>query len=453
MTVPHDEQPLTRRQLRDLERQKPRKQQKEEAKAAEEAEAQRRAEAAAEADRERLAFEEEAARAVIAAPAPREVAEDAPEVAPIEPVSDDGPADVAAAVAVADEPVAEPDPGTDPASVDVAGDSPAVDEGDDDVQPGAALAATTAMPILSRRARRALSADHPYATPAAAADSETAPETEAAPATGPIIAELIHEDEQAPEGVDTSTFGVGNIWADRSAAASTGVDDAPNSEHVEGVEAAEPVVEELLVIDEAVAPELAAAEEDELAEIDDTPNPDAVHIITIDESPEAPILAPLFQTPVEREVIRTDLATTSFDDLIGARGVGSSNSVLSTSALVLPSVPNHGDVGTALDETGEVIITGSIDLPMSLGSTGAAPADGLESAELDAFLDHDSEIGSDVAPVSATRAISTHGSSSGLVAPPKRSRVNAPVILAVTAGVLAIGVIGLLLAAFVFHIF
>ncbi|QWT22952.1 hypothetical protein KPL76_09165 [Subtercola sp. PAMC28395] len=449
MTVPHDEQPLTRRQLRDLERQKPRKQQKEEAKAAEEAEAQRRAEAAAEADRERLAFEEEAARAVIAAPAVREAAEDAPEV---EPVVDAEPADVQPA-ASAEEPLAEPDPGAEPAPVDVAGDSSEVDEGDDDVQPGAALAATTAMPILSRRARRALSADHPYATPAAAADSETAPETEAAPATGPIIAELIHEDEHASDGVDTSTFGVGNIWADRSATAASGVEEAPGSENVDVVEVVEPVVEELLVIDEAVAPELAAAEEDELAEIDDTPSPDAVHIITIDESPEAPILAPLFQTPVEREVVRTDLAPASFDDLIGARGVGSSNSVLSTSALVLPSVPNHGDVGTALDETGEVIITGSIDLPMSLGSTGAAPADGLESAELDAFLDHDSEIGSDVAPVSATRAISTHGSSSGLVAPPKRSRVNAPVILAVTAGVLAIGVIGLLLAAFVFHIF
>ncbi|CAN5331651.1 hypothetical protein BH09ACT6_BH09ACT6_04240 [soil metagenome] len=442
MTVPHDEQPLTRRQLRDLERQKPRKQQKEEAKAAEEAEAARRAEVAAEAERERRAFEEEAARAVVAAPAARDTVVAVPAAVAEPKTSDPVAADAEPALVGADAPVS--------AAPAAAEDSSAVvaPEGDDGVSLGTAPAATTVLPILSRRARRALSADHPYAAVTTG---------EGAPATGPIIAELIHEDESAPaEKPDDSTFGVGDIWADRRDAEAEAEAEATESGAgaPEGaIEVAEPVVEELLVVDDAVAPEVAAAEEEELAEIDDTPAPEEVQIITIDESPEAPILAPLFQAPAEREVAKTDFAPASFDDLIGSRGVGSSNSVASTSALVLPSVPNHGDVGTALDETGEVIITGSIDLPMSLGSTGAAPADGLESAELDAFLDPESEIGSDVAPVSATRAVSTHGSNSGLVAPPKRSRVNAPVVLAVTAGVLAIGVIGLLLAAFVFHIF
>jgi hypothetical protein len=112
------------------------------------------------------------------------------------------------------------------------------------------------------------------------------------------------------------------------------------------------------------------------------------------------------------------------------------------------------DMGTALDETGEVIITGSIDLPSSMGASGA-PAAGIESKDLDALLDigETEQSGDDVAPVSASRAVSTGASNNALVAPPKRGRVNVPVVLAITAGVLAIGVVGLLLAAFVFRIF
>jgi hypothetical protein len=435
MTVPHDEQPLTRRQLRDLERQKPRKQQKEEAKAAEEAEAKRRAEEEAQAAAERAAFEAEAARAVLpaqtppdvrggAAPAPTPVA---PETAPPETPSAE-----TAAPAVPEAAVPET-----AAPETAAPDDEQADSIADEQTPVAAPA-----PILSRRARRALSADHPLAEQNAEPDDEPAPAAPAAQ-TGPIIAEIVVDDEPVVEDVDVLT-------------AETASDDTRAGESESDTSDGEPLIEELMVVDQAVAPEITADEEDELAEIDDTPEPEPVQIVTIEEKPSAPILAPLFQARAaepERGVNKVDRTQTSFDDLIASRGVGSSNSVASTSALVLPSVPNHGDVGTALDETGEVIITGSIDLPMSLGSTGAAPADGLESSDLDAFLDPESEVGSDVAPVSATRAISTHGPSSGLVAPPKRRGANAPVILAVTAGVLAVGVVGLLLAAFVFRIF
>ncbi|MEF2976593.1 hypothetical protein [Subtercola sp. YIM 133946] len=430
MTVPHDEQPLTRRQLRDLERQKPRKQQKEEAKAAEEAEAKRRADEAARAAAERAAFEADAARAV-AAPA--------------------GESAVEAAVAEAAPVEAEP----------VEAETVVVEHVDPvEAEPVIESQSVAPAPILSRRARRALSADHPLAeqndagtvTAGAAGVAGSAdPVDEQAPvdATGPVIAEIMPDE---PVEHDVLTVDEPNDHADVVHDADAADDDADQ------VVDAEPMVEELMVIDD-VAPELLAEEEDELAEIDDTPAPEPVHIVTIDETPSAPVLAPLFQAPAPGREATTasitpnDLAPASFDDLLATRGVGSSNSVTSTSALVLPSVPNHGDVGTALDETGEVIITGSIDLPMSLGSTGAAPADGLESSELDAFLDPESEVGSDVAPVSATRAISTHGPSSGLVAPPKRRGANAPLILAVTAGVLAVGVVGLLLAAFVFRIF
>jgi hypothetical protein len=210
-------------------------------------------------------------------------------------------------------------------------------------------------------------------------------------------------------------------------------------------EAAEPqpIIEELVIDD---------------VPIDDDPDDgDSVTEITVESLSSGPILAPIFQPPVvvpdEPAPAKVDDADASFDDLISSRTVGSTNSS-QTSALVLPAVPSSMDMGTALDETGEVIITGSIDLPSSMGSNGA-PAAGIESKDLDALLEvgETEQSGDDVAPVSASRAVSTGASNNALVAPPKRGRANVPVVLAITAGVLAIGVVGLLLAAFVFRIF
>lgn len=210
-------------------------------------------------------------------------------------------------------------------------------------------------------------------------------------------------------------------------------------------EAAEqqPIVEELVIDD---------------VPIDDDPDDgDSVTEITVESLSSGPILAPIFQPPTvvpdEQAPAKIDDADASFDDLISSRTVGSTNSS-QTSALVLPAVPSSMDMGTALDETGEVIITGSIDLPSSMGASGA-PAAGIESKDLDALLEvgETEQSGDDVAPVSASRAVSTGASNNALVAPPKRGRANVPVVLAITAGVLAIGVVGLLLAAFVFRIF
>ncbi|CAD5996378.1 hypothetical protein [Agreia sp. COWG] len=192
--------------------------------------------------------------------------------------------------------------------------------------------------------------------------------------------------------------------------------------------------------------------------IDDDPEDgNAVTEITVEPLSSGPILAPIFQPPVvpptQTSPAKIDDADASFDDLISSRTVGSTNSS-QTSALVLPAVPSSMDMGTALDETGEVIITGSIDLPMSMGASGA-PAAGIESKDLDSLLDagESEQVDGDVAPVSASRAVSTGASNNALVAPPKRGRANVPVVLAITAGVLAIGVVGILIAAFVFKIF
>lgn len=138
---------------------------------------------------------------------------------------------------------------------------------------------------------------------------------------------------------------------------------------------------------------------------------------------------------------------------ITSRNVGHSTAATTTNALILPSLP-HPDATAPLTSTGEILITGSIDLPRSLGSTGVNPAR-IDSSDIDRLLDgEENEFNtSEVAPVRASRAVSTHTSTRGVIAPPKKRGNAVPLVLMVTAGVLAIGVIGLLVAAYVLKIF
>jgi len=380
MSSSHDEQPLTRRQLRELERQKPRKEREADAKAAEEAEAARKAQA------EREAADAAAAGVVAdsAAPSRRAVREQGPPA----PVAQPAPVDETAETA---EPVAA----SETVEAEIVEDTiiPEIVQSDDDLQDDAEP--TTAEPII-----------------------------DIVPMSEPVLVTSSQNDTQfADEGDD---------------------DEAEHAEIVTvSDDEGETVIEEM-VIDVPIA-----------ATVDPTAEA-AAHVEAEEREAAAagPKLAPMFQSPADRTPVSSDELPSSFDDLISLRNTAATNSISTTSALVLPNVPGSGDVGTALDETGEVIITGSIDLPASFGSTGA-PASGLESNDLDTILERsEGETGgSDVAPVSASRAISTNTSSTSLIAPPKRARANAPVVLAVTAGVLAVGVVSLLLAVFVFRVF
>ncbi|WP_431277253.1 hypothetical protein [Leifsonia poae] len=141
-----------------------------------------------------------------------------------------------------------------------------------------------------------------------------------------------------------------------------------------------------------------------------------------------------------------------FDQII-TRSVGTSGSATTTNALILPTLPTADATGP-LTSTGEILVTGSIDLPRGLGSTGAHP-DRIDSSDIDRLLDgEENEFNtSEVAPVRASRAISTHTSTRGVITPPKKRGTRLPVILSITAAVLAVGVIGLLVAAYVLNVF
>jgi hypothetical protein len=112
------------------------------------------------------------------------------------------------------------------------------------------------------------------------------------------------------------------------------------------------------------------------------------------------------------------------------------------------------DLMQAVNSTGEIMITGSLDLPHILSSTGA-PSNHYDSSEIDRLFEasQDDHHTGNVAPVRASRAVSTHTSTRSVVGPRKRRGGTLPTVLAITAAVMAIGVIGLLFGGYVLRIF
>ncbi|TWX37313.1 hypothetical protein ES689_11745 [Frigoribacterium sp. ACAM 257] len=119
-----------------------------------------------------------------------------------------------------------------------------------------------------------------------------------------------------------------------------------------------------------------------------------------------------------------------------------------TNALILTD-QQVADVTGALNATGEIIITGSIDLPRSLGATGSQAR--IDNSDIDRLLEQgDAESAeTDAAPVRASRAISTHTSTRSVVlaaSQPASSKV--PLILGIGGGILGAGIIGVVIAGF-----
>jgi hypothetical protein len=140
-----------------------------------------------------------------------------------------------------------------------------------------------------------------------------------------------------------------------------------------------------------------------------------------------------------------------FDQLL-SRGGMNHGVPTTTNALIMPTLPDHGPMGNSFASSGEVIVTGSIDLPRSYGATGVHPSQ-IDSSDVDRLFDQVEDGAGVGAPVAATRAISTQGAARAMMAPPKKEGMNAPLVLAVTAGVLALGVVATLVIGAVAGLF
>lgn len=144
-------------------------------------------------------------------------------------------------------------------------------------------------------------------------------------------------------------------------------------------------------------------------------------------------------------------AGTGFDDLIN-RAVAQEGaaSAANTSALILPNLPETDALARPLGETGELYITGSFELPKSLGETGGHSAlhDSVEIEPLDELgIEEPAPTTGMMAPVSASRAVSARGSQGPLVAEAGKDKSKLPVVLIATGGVLVLGAAGLIIWA------
>ena len=205
-------------------------------------------------------------------------------------------------------------------------------------------------------------------------------------------------------------------------------------------------------------------------EIEGALEPDTVPVAAVRPDP-APVSAPtqaytfpdiapldegisVFDDPASRTTSQTgsDIdpgEDADFDSFI-SRAVAQEGaaSASSSSALILPTMPESADLAGPLGETGELYITGSIELPRSLGETGghAALLDSVEADPLDELGISDrpaSESG--IAPVSATRAVSARATLGPVVTESQKEKSKLPVVLIATGGGLVVAVVALLI--------
>lgn len=125
----------------------------------------------------------------------------------------------------------------------------------------------------------------------------------------------------------------------------------------------------------------------------------------------------------------------------------------SPNALIMPTDPQSVDVTQAVSGTGDIFITGSHHLPRSLGRTGAAGGR-WDSADVDRLFDaSQEEPAAGVAPVRAARAVSGGPAARAVVTPRRVGSGAMPTVLAVIAGVMALGVMTLLVGSWVLRLF
>ena len=139
-------------------------------------------------------------------------------------------------------------------------------------------------------------------------------------------------------------------------------------------------------------------------------------------------------------------AAPSFDELVTR---SSSGSVATPNALILSQSPNGGPIVAPVAATGEVLITGSFNLPEGLGSTGHAPGT-ADGKEVDAVLvDGELPAHSSPTPIAASAAVSTVKTPGEIIKPPAPEKGGKLMLtLAITAGALALALVGVLILAF-----
>ncbi|MFK4835217.1 hypothetical protein ACI3KY_05750 [Microbacterium sp. ZW T2_14] len=177
---------------------------------------------------------------------------------------------------------------------------------------------------------------------------------------------------------------------------------------------------------------------------------------TVEEPAAAPkAVSPLLgaglleDAPVHAEPTAVEFPP-SFDQLL-SRTTGS---IAIPNTLIVSQAPEVSPLVAPVTATGEVIVTGTFNLPEGLGSTGRAKGT-ADGKEIDATLvDGELPSHSSPTPIAASAAVSTVKTPGEVIKPPTPEKGGKLMMsLAITAGVLALALVGVLILAFVTGVF
>ena len=164
---------------------------------------------------------------------------------------------------------------------------------------------------------------------------------------------------------------------------------------------------------------------------------------------ERPVVSEAFGHGLLAEAAEpTPTFTPSFDELLSAEGSGGSQHTASN-ALIFNPPAGDGALDGPVASTGEILVTGSYELPKGIGSQGHAHgvADGKD---VDAVLiDGELPPASSPTPIAASAAVSTIKPAGEVIRPPAPEKGNKLMLtLAIVAGGLALALGVVLIVAF-----
>ncbi|GGM52874.1 hypothetical protein [Microbacterium saperdae] len=232
-----------------------------------------------------------------------------------------------------------------------------------------------------------------------------------------------------------------------------GVDDIATVEPVSAVSAADSVGEVPLEVVDEPADDVAAlgldsdeGADDVLADVADTD--DDVR------QGERPTVNPAFGEELLGDTADAPAPfTPSFDELLSVSDSTGSQHI-APSALIFTPSPGEGSLSGPVASTGEILVTGSYELPQGIGSQGHAHGT-TDGKEVDAVLiDGELPPASSPTPIAASSAVSTIKPAGEVIRPPAPEKGNKlMLILAITAGGLALALGVVLIFAFTTNVF
>ncbi|GGD84723.1 hypothetical protein [Microbacterium murale] len=190
----------------------------------------------------------------------------------------------------------------------------------------------------------------------------------------------------------------------------------------------------------------------EAAETDEEPEADELPVAEPVETGENHVVSPTFGNGLLADKSEVPSFAPSFDELITADSGGSQH--LAPNTLIFNPSPGGGSLSGPVASTGEILVTGSYELPRGIGSQGHAhgAADGKETDAV--LIDGELPPSSSPTPIAASSAISTIKPAGEVIRPPAPEKGNKLMLtLAITAGGLALALAVALIVAFTTNIF